>query len=123
MWPGVAGEVAKANGRGSLGSAISVPYPQKANNGFSYQSNPKHTPGTKDFGGSRAVIEPKNSFELFEHSISTSGAKKRFSMDKDGNVHQFMSDGANTYHWAGSTADKRNPLTLDNKVKSELRKQ
>lgn len=120
---GIAGGAAKANSRGSQGSAIPVPIPQKAKNGYSYQSNPKHTPGTKDFGGSRAGIEPKNSFELFEHSISLSGAKKRFSMDKDGNVHQFMSDGTDTYHWAGSTADKRNPLTLDNKVKSELRKQ
>lgn len=30
--------------------------------------------------------------------------------------------GSNIYRWAGSTADQRNPLTLDNKVKASLRK-
>lgn len=105
------------------GSPVPVPVPVKATNGLSYQSNPKHTPGIKDFCGSKAGIEPKNSLDLFGGSVSISGGKKRFTMDSDGNVHQFMSDGAGNYHWAGSTANKRNPLILDNRVKSELRKQ
>lgn len=29
---------------------------------------------------------------------------------------------SNIYHWVGSTADERNLLTLDNKVKALLRK-
>jgi filamentous hemagglutinin len=117
---GIAAGIGKSGGKGS---PVPVPEPVKATNGLSYQSNPKHTQGTKDFGGSKAGIEPKNSLDLFGSSVSISGGKKRFTMDSDGNVHQFMSDGAGNYHWAGSTADKRNPLILDNRVKSELRKQ
>lgn len=42
---GIAGGAAKANSRGSQGSAIPVPIPTKASNGMIYQSNGKHTPG------------------------------------------------------------------------------
>ena len=44
-------------------------------------------------------------------------------MDKNGDIHQFMPDGTGNYHWAGSTADKRNPLKITNKTKAALRKQ
>lgn len=44
-------------------------------------------------------------------------------MDDSGNIHQFMPDNTGKWHWAGSTADKRNPLILPNDVKSALKKQ
>ncbi|WP_380181045.1 hypothetical protein [Kalamiella sp. sgz302252] len=44
-------------------------------------------------------------------------------MDDSGHIHQFMPDNTGNWHWAGSTADKRNPLTLPNDVKSALKKQ
>lgn len=45
-------------------------------------------------------------------------------MDSNGHVHQFTYTGSgdNTWHWAGSTADKGNPLQLQNDQKSALRK-
>lgn len=58
-----------------------------------------------------ARIEPKNSLELFEKSISISGdSSKRYSVDSKGNVHQFTYEGtgSNTYHWAGRTGVDQN---------------
>ena len=67
-----------------------------------YKSNPKHTLGQT---GNRpnAGIEPKNSFELFENSFQS--GNKRYSIDSDGNIHQFThtNKGDNTWHWAGRT--------------------
>ena len=67
-----------------------------------YKSNPKHT---LDQTGNRpnAGIEPKNSFELFENSFQS--GNKRYSIDSDGNIHQFThtNKGDNTWHWAGRT--------------------
>lgn len=42
-------------------------------------------------------------------------------MDSDGNIHQFMPDNTGNWHWAGSAADKRNPLKLPNDVKFALK--
>lgn len=67
----------------SKGSAIPVSEKTQASNGLIYQSNGKHTPN--QLGYSReAGTEPKNSIELFGNSIES--GKKRYSIDKDGNV-------------------------------------
>ncbi|MPW54569.1 DUF637 domain-containing protein, partial [Moraxella catarrhalis] len=65
-----------------------------------YKSNPKHTLGQT---GNRpnAGIEPKNSFELFENSFQS--GNKRYSIDSDGNIHQFANSNDGTWHWAGRT--------------------
>ena len=99
---------------GISGTRIKLPVPEKvtANNGLSYQSNPKHT----SYGaGNRpnAGIEPKQSLQLFEKSIPSSktyGNKEvRFALDERGAVHRF--EGTNgLYHWNGSTSDIANPL-------------
>ncbi|MPW63159.1 polymorphic toxin-type HINT domain-containing protein [Moraxella catarrhalis] len=65
-----------------------------------YKSNPKHTLGQT---GNRpnAGIEPRNSFELFENSFQS--GNKRYSIDSDGNIHQFANSNDGTWHWAGRT--------------------
>lgn len=37
--------------------------------------------------------------------------KKRYSLDSDGNIHQFTYTGTgdNTWHWAGRTGKDQNP--------------
>jgi hypothetical protein len=103
---------------------LPVPESTKAKNGLNYQSNPKHTKGQL---GNRpnAGIEPRNSLELFEDSIAinSSANKGRYTMDSQGYIHQFLPDNTGNWHWAGSTADKKNPLRLDNSTKASLRKQ
>ena len=70
--------------------------------GETYKSNPKHTLGQTG-NHPNAGIEPKNSFELFENSFQS--GNKRYSIDSDGNIHQFThtNKGDNTWHWAGRT--------------------
>lgn len=88
-------------------------------------SNPKHTLGGN---GNRknAGIEPQNSFNLFEESVSIkiNGEEQtaRYTKDKNGDIHRFSYDNVSSYHWSGSTADK-NKLDLNNQVKAALRKQ
>lgn len=127
------GDIAKLVAGAIVGKAVSpsgkgsaIPYKDSviSSNGLSYKSNPKHTLGEQ---GNRpnAGIEPKNSLDLFESSVfpKVGNQKARFTMDKNGDIHQFMPDGTGNYHWAGSTADKRNPLKITNKTKAALRKQ
>nr|WP_258379106.1 VENN motif pre-toxin domain-containing protein [Pantoea ananatis] len=107
--------------RGGKGSPIPVKDPVTASNGLNYQSNPKHTINPPRNAG----IEPRNSLSLFENSVSVNAKnqKARYTMDDSGNIHQFMPDNTGNWHWAGSTADERNPLILPNDVKSALKKQ
>ena len=121
---GVAGSKKIVKGNNKPNNMLPVADAIVANNNLTYKSNSKHTLGGV---GNRpnAGIEPKNSLELFEKSIPIGGnSNKRFTLDSNGNVHQFTYEGtgSNTYHWAGSTGDSRNPLILDNKTKAILRK-
>ncbi|WP_339328575.1 hemagglutinin repeat-containing protein [Acinetobacter nosocomialis] len=121
---GIGGKIGKGKVSANVDKRLPVSTPTVANNGLTYLSNPKHTLGG---AGNRpnAGIEPKNSLELFNKSVPIGGnSNKRFTLDSSGNVHQFTYEGtgSNTYHWAGSTGDSRNPLILDNKTKATLRK-
>ncbi|XBS69810.1 hypothetical protein ABK905_26615 [Acerihabitans sp. KWT182] len=91
---------------------LPIPEPIAANNGFIIESNAKHTPGAQ---GSRpnAGVEPRNSLDLFEHSIATRDPKIRLSIDNDGNIHRFFNtskDGKGNFHWSGSSGDEKNAL-------------
>ena len=91
-------------------------------NGEGYKSNPKHTLGAGGRSDPNAGVEPKNSFDLFEDSIPVQ--RQRMAVDSEGNIHRFM-PGKNKdegWHWAGSTADKRNPLKLTNSQKADIKK-
>ena len=91
-------------------------------NGEGYKSNPKHTLGAGGRSDPNAGVEPKNSFDLFEDSIPVQ--RQRMTVDSEGNIHRFM-PGKNKdegWHWAGSTADKRNPLKLTNSQKADIKK-
>jgi filamentous hemagglutinin len=103
---------------GAIGSGVDkrLPVPERvtASNGLGYKSNPKHTLGG-DGNRGNAGIEPPNSLELFNNSIPAPGnSNKRYAVDSNGHVHQFTYEntGSNNYHWAGSTADTRSPLSL-----------
>ena len=118
---GVTGGVAKANGRGSQGSAIPVPYPQKASNGIVYQSNGKHTPGQNGYHRN-AGTEPANSIQLF-FGKSMENGKKRYALDEKGEVHQFTNTNDGTWHWSGSTGDASVPIKksdIPNAVKKQF---
>jgi hypothetical protein len=103
---------------GAIGSGVDkrLPVPEKvtASNGLGYKSNSKHTLGGNG-NNPKAGIEPPNSLELFNNSIPAPGnSNKRYAVDSNGHVHQFTYEntGSNNYHWAGSTADTRSPLSL-----------
>lgn len=68
---------------------LPIAEPTVENNSLRIESNSKHTPGAK---GSRpnAGIEPKNSLDLFEHSIATKDSNIKLSIDSDGNIHRFL---------------------------------
>lgn len=106
---------------GGKGSPIPVKDPVTASNGLNFQSNPKHTINPPRNAG----IEPKNSLSLFENSVSINAKnqKARYTMDGSGDIHQLMPDNTGSWHWAGSTADKRKFLNLPNDIKSALKKQ
>ncbi len=102
------------------GSSLPTPTATAAKNGLNYQSNPKHTPGQQGYGFN-AGTEPKNSIDLFGSSVVS--GKKRYSIDTDGNVHQFTNTNDGTWHWSGSTGDKTVPLKksdIPNSVKKEF---
>ena len=97
----------------STGSSVPVPSEttvtfRKGKDSYElkYQSNEKHSLG---HGGKRpgheASLEPKNSLELFQQSISVKDGM-RVTFDKStGEVHQFFSgtgNNRNLYHWAGT---------------------
>jgi filamentous hemagglutinin len=111
---GIGAKGVKEKSSANIDKRLPVSTPTVAQNGLLYKSNPKHTPGGE---GNRpnAGIEPKNSLELFEKSISISGdSSKRYSVDSKGNIHQFTYEGAgsNTYHWAGRTGIDQNPQQI-----------
>lgn len=86
-----------------------------------YQSNPKHTPGQLGFKFD-AGIEPKNSVQLIESSVQI--GKQRFAIDDKGHIHRYMGgDRKNEpWHWAGSTSDKKNPLSLTSQQKAGIKR-
>ena len=102
----------------STGSSVPVPSEttvtfRKGKDSYElkYQSNEKHSLG---HGGKRpgheASLEPKNSLELFQQSISVKDGM-RVTFDKStGEVHQFFSgtgNNRNLYHWAGTLNGNR----------------
>jgi filamentous hemagglutinin len=112
--------IAVGIGKGGKGSSLPTPTTTLASNGLNYQSNPKHTPGQQGYSFN-AGTEPKNSIELFGSSVAS--GKKRYSIDKEGNVHQFTNTNYGTWHWSGSTGDKTVPLNkndIPNSVKKSL---
>lgn len=91
---------------------LPIPESTVASNGLKVESNTKHTPGAQGFRPN-AGIEPRNSLDLFEHSIATKDPKVRLSIDNDGNIHRFFNtskDGTGAFHWSGSTGDGKNAL-------------
>ena len=91
---------------------LPIPESTTASNGLKVESNTKHTPGAQGFRPD-AGIEPRNSFELFEHSVATKDPKIRLSIDQNGNIHRFFNtnkDGSGIFHWSGSTDDTKNKL-------------
>ena len=101
-----------------------LPIPQKttASNGLNIESNTKHTPGAQGFRPN-AGVEPKNSLEIFEGSISIDGNKHRYGIDSEGNIHRYSPSNNGVYHWSGSTGDKKNPLNkndIPNGIKKQL---
>lgn len=88
-----------------------VPKPMIADNGLTYGSNDKHTPGAPGSNWN-AGIEPRNSLDLFNASIPSFARPDdvRFTKDANGNIHRFSNDGNENWHWSGSTGDNNNPL-------------
>ncbi|HGJ5900040.1 hypothetical protein [Arsenophonus apicola] len=114
---GIRGNATNDKGKGS---AIPVPEKTSASNGLIYQSNGKHTPNQPGYSRESGT-EPKNSIELFGNSIES--GKKRYAIDKDGNVHQFTNTNDGSWHWSGSTGDKSVPLNksqVPNSVRKEF---
>nr|WP_289709851.1 VENN motif pre-toxin domain-containing protein [Actinobacillus suis] len=110
-------DFAKKSNKVDRGSAIPYPNPEKvqiADKEVTYKSNAKHTKGMP---GNRpnAGIEPRNSLELFRNSVVD--GKKRYSIDSQGNIHQFNSNKEGTeWHWAGRTGrDQPASQILDTK--------
>jgi filamentous hemagglutinin len=64
-------------------------------------------------------VEPPDSLDIFNKSISAGKGETRLAMDANGNIHRYFSDGNGTYHWSGSTGNSNSgaALTID-----ELRK-
>jgi filamentous hemagglutinin len=116
---GIAAGIGKENS-GSKGSAMPVLTPTTASNSLIYQSNGKHTPGQTGYNRN-AGTEPANSIQLFGNSIPY--GKKMYSLDEQGNVHQFTNTNDGSWHWSGSTGDASVPLKksdIPNSVKKEF---
>jgi filamentous hemagglutinin len=96
----------------SVDPRLPIPKPTVGSNGISIESNGKHTPGMPGYNPS-AGTEPRNSLEIFDHSISTKDPSVRLAVDQNGDVHRFFDDGNGSFHWSGSTADARAPITID----------
>ncbi|WJY17240.1 VENN motif pre-toxin domain-containing protein [Pectobacteriaceae bacterium CE90] len=111
--------IAAGVGKSGKGNALPTSQATAAQNGLSYQSNPKHTPGQQGYSY-KAGTEPNNSIDLFGSSIIS--GKKRYAKDADGNVHQFTNTNDGTWHWSGSTGDKSAPLNK-NTIPSDVKKQ
>ncbi len=101
--------------------SIKIKNPDKTVSETTYKSNPKHTPGQLGFKFD-AGIEPKNSVQLIQSSVQI--GKQRFAIDDKGHIHRYMGgDRKNEpWHWAGSTSDKKNPLSLTSQQKAGIKK-
>ncbi len=108
----ISGNTKAPIGQKGKGSALPVPEPVIASNGLVYKSSPKHTPG-QTASRINAGVEPSNSIEIFENSISStkkySNKEVRFATDEAGNIHRFESTNG-IFHWNGSSGDAGNPL-------------
>ncbi|CUJ44435.1 Filamentous hemagglutinin [Achromobacter ruhlandii] len=108
----ISGNTKTPIGQKGKGSVLPVSEPVIASNGLVYKSSPKHTPG-QTASRINAGVEPSNSLEIFENSISStkkySNKEVRFSKDEAGNVHRFESTNG-IFHWNGSSGDAGNPL-------------
>ncbi|MEZ3422378.1 MAG: hypothetical protein K1W39_01540 [Lachnospiraceae bacterium] len=112
------------NTKGEHGNgSVPVKEKTKAKNGLFYKSNPKHTPGQS---GNRhnAGVEPRNSLELFENSVSSADKPDaRFTYDKETKtLHRFFNDGIDSWHWSGSTNQGSNSLKRQNVPKDIQKK-
>ena len=46
-----------------------------------------------------------------------------YALDKDGHIHRFMShDQGKTWHWTGSTADKKVPLNFAQEQLTDIKR-
>ncbi|WP_319802380.1 VENN motif pre-toxin domain-containing protein [Candidatus Symbiopectobacterium sp. NZEC151] len=106
-------------GKGGKGSSLPVAEKTTASNGIDYKSNPKHTPGQMGYNRD-AGTKPANSIELFGNSIGS--GKKRYSLDSEGNVHQFTNTNDGSWHWSGSTGDKSVAIPKSD-IPSDIKKQ
>jgi filamentous hemagglutinin len=111
----------KPSGGKSTGSNTPVPETTTASNGLKYRSNPKHTPGNQG-NNHKSGIEPKNSLDLFENSISDPNGKPntRWYKDSQGTIHRFKGQNGE-YHWNGSTNQGLNSLN-PNDIPVELKR-
>ncbi|MFY1942918.1 hemagglutinin repeat-containing protein [Achromobacter xylosoxidans] len=115
----ISGNTKAPIGQKGKGSALPAPEPVTASNGLVYESSPKHTPG-QTASRPNAGLEPRNSLDLFANSVQ--GTKgQRFAKDAEGNIHRFSDSNNGTWHWSGSTGDKRNILRKDD-IPIEIRR-
>ncbi|MFY2028824.1 hemagglutinin repeat-containing protein [Achromobacter xylosoxidans] len=115
----ISGNTKAPIGQKGKGSALPAPEPVTASNGLVYESSPKHTPG-QTASRPNAGLEPRNSLDLFANSVQ--GKKgQRFAKDAEGNIHRFSDSNNGTWHWSGSTGDKRNILRKDD-IPIEIRR-
>lgn len=96
----------------SVDPRLPIPKPTVGSNGIPIESNGKHTPGLPGYKPD-AGTEPRNSLEIFDNSIPTKDPSVRLAVDQNGNVHRFFDDNNGSFHWSGSTADPRAPLSID----------
>ena len=107
----ISGNTKAPIGQKGKGSALPAPEPVTASNGLVYESSPKHTPG-QTASRPNAGLEPRNSLDLFANSVQGKEGQ-RFAKDAEGNIHRFSDSNDGTWHWSGSTGDKRNGLEKD----------
>lgn len=72
----------------------------------------------------RSLIEPRNSFELFEDSIaSTEKTGHRYAYEKETDtIHRFFSNAEETeWHWCGSENQGKNSLNIT-KIPKDIKK-
>lgn len=115
----ISGNTKAPIGQQGKGSALPAPEPVTASNGLVYESSPKHTPG-QTASRPNAGIEPRNSLALFANSVQGKEGQ-RFAKDAEGNIHRFSDSNNGTWHWSGSTGDKRNILRKDD-IPIEIRR-
>ncbi|KAA5919639.1 filamentous hemagglutinin N-terminal domain-containing protein [Achromobacter xylosoxidans] len=115
----ISGNTKAPIGQKGKGSALPAPEPVTASNGLVYESSPKHTPG-QTASRPNAGLEPRNSLDLFANSLPGKEGQ-RFARDAKGNIHRFSDSNNGSWHWSGSTGDKRNILRKDD-IPIEIRR-